>query len=145
MPYCTLADLQKAIPLQTLVWLSNDDASAVNVNAGVIDDAIQYAGREVNRYIAGRYTLPLDQATDDLTDIAVHIARHYLYARRPEGHDFPEAVTRTYSGALSALRDIRDGKMTLGIQATGAANDGATVVRVNARPRLFGADTLGQY
>ncbi len=145
MTYCTVADLQRAIPDQTMIWLSNDDPAAVEVNAVIVGDAIAYATREINRKISGRYVLPLQEATDGLVDIAVAIARHYLYARRPEGQELPEAVTRTYSNALKTLTDIRDGKENLDIAATSAVNTGASPMRTNTRTRLFGGDTLGQY
>lgn len=145
MPYCTLNDLQKAIPQQTLVWLSNDDHAALEVNAVVIDAAIQYACELIDAHIAGRYELPLATLPTVLPDMAVNLARHWLYARRPEGHDFPEAVTRTYTGAIKMLESLQAGRMTLGVQSTGATDTGSAVVKVNARPRQFGADVLGRY
>ncbi|MEN9501526.1 MAG: hypothetical protein RI964_811 [Pseudomonadota bacterium] len=145
MAYCTVTDLQRAMPGQTLIWLSNDDPAATAINATVVNDAIAYAAREINRKISGRYELPLQDATDALVDIAVAIARHYLYARRPEGQELPEAVTRTYGNALKTLTDIRDGKENLDIAATSAVNIGESPIRTNARTRLFGGDTLGQY
>lgn len=43
MRYCTLADLELAIPAQTLIWLSNDDTSAVAINLPVVELAVVQA------------------------------------------------------------------------------------------------------
>ena len=43
MRYCSLPDLQLAIPPQTLVWLSNDDESATAMNAAVVEEAVRQA------------------------------------------------------------------------------------------------------
>ena len=41
MRYCSLPDLQLAIPPQTLIWLSNDDESATAMNAAVVEEAVR--------------------------------------------------------------------------------------------------------
>ena len=119
--YCTLADLQMAIPAQTLIWLTNDDSLATEINIPVVDEAILQANEQVDAYLRGRYNLPLEPVPTVIKSIVVNLARHWLYSRRPEGHDFPEAVTRTYKDGVRVLENIRDNKITLGVKEDGTA------------------------
>ena len=144
MRYCSLDDLQLAIPPQTLIWLSNDDESATAVNAGVVEQAVAQAEELVDGFLRGRYNLPLSPVPTIVKDMTVNLARHWLYARRPEGNELPDAVVRTHKSAMSLLETIRDGKLTIG-QPTGEALAEPGEVKVRARRRIFGQDTLDRY
>lgn len=106
-----MEDLRLVVPPQTLVWLSNDEHDATEPNVAIVQESIRQATEQVNAYIRNRYTLPLEPIPTLVKDITVNLARHWLYSRRPEGHDFPEAVTRTYKDALALLAMIRDNKV----------------------------------
>lgn len=144
MRYCSLTDLRLAIPAQTLIWLSNDTAPATEVNASVIGEAVRQAEELIDAHLRGRYQLPLDPVPTVVKDIAVNLARHWLYSRRPEGRELPDAVTRTYKSALQLLETIRDGRLTLGLP-TGQAQPEPGEVRVRAPRRRFGKDLLDRY
>ncbi|MCL1861789.1 MAG: DUF1320 domain-containing protein [Proteobacteria bacterium] len=144
MPYCTLADLQLAIPAQTLVWLSDDDATATDINLPVVEEAIRQAVELVDGYLRGRYNLPLDPVPSIIKDMTVNLARHWLYARRPEGNDLPEAVTRTWKAAIQTLEAIRDNRITLGVPS-GASAPEPGEIKVRARPQRFGNNVLDRY
>lgn len=144
MRYCSLDDLQLAIPPQTLIWLSNDDESATAVNAGVVEQAVAQAEELIDGFLRGRYNLPLSPVPTIVKDMTVNLARHWLYARRPEGNELPDAVVRTHKSAMSLLETIRDGKLTIG-QPTGEALAEPGEVKVRARRRIFGQDTLDRY
>ncbi|MCW5223517.1 DUF1320 domain-containing protein [Verminephrobacter aporrectodeae subsp. tuberculatae] len=144
MRYCALADLQLAIPPQTLIWLSNDDEAATAMNQAVIEESVRQAQELVDAHLRGRYSLPLDPVPSTVKDMTVNLARHWLYARRPEGRDFPEAVTRTYKAALQMLEAIRDARLTLGVP-TGQAAPEPGEMKVRARTRHFGSDLLVRY
>ena len=148
MRYCSLADLQLAVPAQTLIWLSNDDASATAMNQAVVEEAVRQAEELVDAHLRGRYILPLGGADAPVPsvvkDMTVNLARHWLYARRPEGSELPDAVTRTYKSALQMLESIRDGKLTIGVP-TGEAAPEPGEMKVRSRPRRFGSDLLDRY
>ena len=144
MRYCSLADLQLAIPAQTLIWLSNDDESAAAVNAGVVEQAVAQAEELIDGFLRGRYNLPLSPVPTIVKDMTVNLARHWLYARRPEGSELPDAVTRTYKSALQMLEAIRDAKLTIGVP-TGEAAPEPGEMKVRARPRRFNSDLLDRY
>ena len=144
MRYCSLSDLQLAIPPQTLIWLSSDDESAAAINTAVVEEAVRQAEELVDAHLRGRYNLPLDPVPSVVKDMTVNLARHWLYARRPEGNELPDAVVRTYKSAMSLLETIRDGKLTIG-QPTGEALAEPGEVKVRARRRAFGSDVLDRY
>lgn len=148
MLYCSLPDLQLAIPPQTLIQLSNDDESAASMNQTVVEEAVRQAEELVDAHLRGRYTLPLvlpnAPVPSVIKDMTVNLARHWLYARRPEGSDLPDAVKRTYKSALQLLEAIRDGKLSIGLP-TGEATPEPGEVKVRARGRRFSADLLERY
>ena len=144
MRYCSLADLQLAIPAQTLIWLSDDNPEAAGINLPVVEEAVRQAEELVDAHLRGRYVLPLDPVPTVVKDMAVNLARHWLYARRPEGSELPDAVTRTYKSALQMLETIRDGKLTIGAP-TGEAQPEPGEMRVRARRRTFDNDLLERY
>jgi phage gp36-like protein len=135
MRYCTLADLRLSIPEQTLIWLSNDDPQATTLHQDVITEAIRQAEEMADAHLRGRYSLPLEPVPTVVKDVTVNLARHWLYARRPEGNELPDAVTRTYKSAVHLLEAIRDGKLTLGSTTTSqyVPEPGAHKVRASHR------------
>ena len=130
MRYCSLPDLQLAIPPQTLVWLSNDDESATALNAAVVEEAVRQAEELVDAHLRGRYILPLDPVPSVVKDMTVNLARHWLYARRPEGMDFPEAVRRECDAARKTLAAIAAGDLRLGTTAPAGSPVAVTPGRV---------------
>ncbi|MDR1709658.1 MAG: DUF1320 domain-containing protein [Candidatus Accumulibacter sp.] len=144
MRYCTLADLQLAIPAQTLVWLSNDDEAAAAIDAAVVEEAVRQAEETVDGYLRGRYNLPLAAVPTIVKDMTVSLARHWLYARRPEGNELPDAVTRTYKGAIQMLEALRDNRMTLGSPSGESAPEPGEM-KVRSRPQRFSEAVLDRY
>lgn len=145
MRYIDLAQLQRAIPAQTLIWLSDDDSQATAPNLAVIEEGVRSAEDLVDGYIASRYALPLASVPTVLADIVVVLARYWLYSRRPEGPELPEAVTSSRKAALAQLSDIQAGKLTLAIATTQAAQPERGRMEVATRQPMFGASTLDQY
>lgn len=148
MRYCTLADLQLSIPGQTLIWLSNDDEAATAIQAEVVGEAVRQAEELVDAYLRGRYNLPLGSADAPVPsvvkDITVNLARHWLYTRRPEGADLPDAVTRTYKSSIHMLESIRAGRLTIGVP-TGEALPEPGEIKVRAKPQRFTSSLLDRY
>lgn len=141
MRYCTLDDLQLAIPRVTLIQLSNDDPLATDIDADVVERAVSQGEELIDAALRGRYQLPVSQDSTVLRELAVNLARHWLYARRPEGGELPDAVVRTHSAALKILESIRTGALSLGL-ATGASAPEPAKFKVRASRRRFGDDTL---
>ncbi len=149
MRYCSLADLQLAMPLATLIQLSNDTVVEYGqpeptLNLAVVEEAVHQGEELVDAHLRGRYNLPLDPVPSMVKNMTVNLARHWLYARRPEGSELPDAVTRTYKSALQMLEAIRDGKLTIGVP-TGEAAPEPGEMKVRARPRRFSSNLLDRY
>ena len=146
--YCTTDDLLRAMSIRTLTELSNDDPDATDPCAEVVDLAIQMACEEIDGYLRSRYLLPLSETPTVVKRLAIDLARYHLYARRPEGYDFPEAIKSLHQQALKRLDEIRDGKFALGEavgERVGQAIREPGEIRVAKRGRVFGLDTLSQY
>ena len=144
MLYCTLADLKLAIPAHTLIQLSNDDVSATDIDMAVVEEAVRQAEELVDGYLRGRYNLPLSPVPSIIKDMTVNLARHWLYARRPEGNELPEAVTRTWKAALQTLEAIRDNRITLGMPSREAVPEPGEI-KARSRRQQFGSNVLSKY
>ncbi|MBP6807026.1 MAG: DUF1320 domain-containing protein [Chromatiaceae bacterium] len=148
MSYTADADLFSLIAERTLIQLSADDPQAAAPDWAVVAEARAYADAQVNARLRQRYALPLASVPRELKDWSLALSRHWLYSRRPDGQDLPPAVVDAYRDALKALDAVRDGKMSLAVEAPGGgetpAPEGARL-QVVAPDRLFTADLLGRY
>lgn len=91
-----------------------------------IDGAISNADAEIDSYIGGRYTLPLDAALvsgSGLPRKCGDIARYLLMDDRAT-----DEATSRYDNTLRWLRDVARGVATLGQQDTGTATPQGRVV-----------------
>ncbi len=144
MRYCTLAEIRLSIPAQTLVWLSNDAEDATAINEDVVGEAVRSAEELVDAHLRGRYTLPMETVPTVIKDVTVNLTRHWLYTRRPEGTDLPEAVTRTHKASLDILSSIRDGKLSIGA-STGQATPEPGEMKVRSKATRFTSNLLDRY
>lgn len=144
MRYATLPRVILGIPGQTLIWLSNDDPAASAVDEAVIEEIVGNAEDLIDDHLRGRYALPLVAVPSSVAVLAVKLARHDLYARRPET-EVPKDVVREYEAALKTLSAIRDGKLTLGIKTTQEAQPEPGAAHVRAPNREFSDEVLAKY
>nr|VFK16262.1 MAG: Mu-like prophage protein gp36 [Candidatus Kentron sp. LFY] len=147
MRYCTPEDLALAVPRETLAQLSNDDAPEDGPDMAVLERVVSDAEDLIDGYLRGRYDLPFPSAPSVVRRITVDLARHGLYARRPEGgDDLPDAVVRAYKAGIETLKAIRDGGISLGVPETqGAQPEPASVRTKRSGGRRFSADLLSKY
>lgn len=113
--YLSVQDLAEAFSERALIELSNDASRATEANQRVLELAIQYATETIDGYLRSRYTLPLSSVPTIVRNIGLQLARHWLYARRPEGKGLPDSVKDTYKQALKELEAIQQGKLHLGV------------------------------
>jgi len=137
MRYCTRADIGRAIPEMVLLQLSSDDPAARQPDEAVIEDGVRQAEEMVDGYLRGRYTLPIEPVPTIVRDAVVYLARYWLYQRRPEGSDIPEAVKDSRKNTLKLLESIRDGVISLGMPDGHAAPEPGEI-RVRSRKQRFG-------
>lgn len=146
MRYCTLIDLEQAIPQQVLIWLSNDDPAATHYDEAIVEKAISYASELCDGYLLSRYSLPLVSVPVIVRDSVVYLARYWLYQRRPEG-EIPEGVKDAQKSALDTLAQIQRGIVSLNIKQSSSVADvkSTTKFKVKSSKPYFGADTLGKW
>ena len=109
--YCSSSDIESYISTPTLIQLTNDDGGN-DINTTVTQEAIIYASTLIDGYLRGRYTLPLDTQFPLLKILCIDIAVHRLYSRRMRD-EMPEVIENAYKNAISTLRDIQKGVVSL--------------------------------
>lgn len=112
--YLSAGDLIASFSKQTLVQLSNDDHTATKPNERVIEQAIQIACERIDASLRSRYRLPLCDVPTVIRSHCLYLARHWLYARRPE-MAMPETVKETYNQTVKELEQIAKGILHLGL------------------------------
>lgn len=114
MMYITVETLTTVFSQQILIQLSNDDARATAVNVDVLQQAIKVASERIDASLRGRYRLPLAEVPEMLKHHALYLARHWLYARRPESK-MPDTVKETFAQTIKELEQIANGRLHLGL------------------------------
>jgi phage gp36-like protein len=150
MAYSTLEDIRASPPEGIIIQLTDDE----DLNPAVIDEsdadhadmvtrineAIEAADAEINGYCATRYTVPFVTVPGVVNKLSVELAIYYLYCRR----SVPESIERRYEKAVSRLKDIANGKFTLGVDPapTGSVAADAAETNKRANDRVFTRDAL---
>lgn len=138
MSYITAADL--SIPDATLVDLT-DDANVGEIDGAIITAAIADAEALIHSYCSPRYEVPFDTAPDVVKRLIRAVTKQALYERRDH---VPEAVQAAYKEALKQLRDIADGRLSLGLDTAPDAGSQAEGARFDktSEDRVFTSTTL---
>lgn len=136
--YIASGDLD--IPQDTLLDLVDDeDAGSMTAEAQArVDQAIADAEALVDGYCGARYAVPFATPPGLVKNLARRIAEWNLYNRRDR---VPEAVQRAYDGAVSTLKLIAQGKVSLGVDP-GPAGRSQAGPRYEAPERVFTRDTM---
>lgn len=131
MSYATQQDLVDRFGELELIQLSDRDGAAA-IDADVVAKALSDADELVDSYIAARVALPLSTVPARLVRVAGDIARYYLHADAPT-----EQVRTAYKDAVAWLKDIGQGKATLGEDGTAAAAPVDATVQFTGDERAF--------
>jgi phage gp36-like protein len=118
-----------------LIQLTDRDGSTGAIVDATLMQAMTNAESEMDSYIGGRYPLPLPMVPEVLRSFACDIARYRLYDAKPT-----DEVSKRYDRAVSWLRDLAKGIVSLGIKATEEAPTDQVVIS-DARAQVF-TDTL---
>lgn len=147
MDYCTIDDIETQTSTPTLIQLTSDDGQEA-VDRVVAQEAILYSSTLIDGYLRGRYTLPLDAHFTLLRILAIDLSIHRLYSRRMRD-EMPEVIENNYKNAISTLKDIQKGVISLQSE-----NDSLETAGFNAEEyktnkdiidRLFGKHRLSEY
>ncbi len=147
MDYCTIEDIETQTSTPTLIQLTSDDGQEA-VDRVVAQEAILYSSTLIDGYLRGRYTLPLDTHFPLLRILAIDLSIHRLYSRRMRD-EMPEVIENNYKNAISTLKDIQKGVISLQSE-----NDSFETAGFNAEEyktnksiidRLFSKDRMLEY
>lgn len=111
-------------------------------NLGVVDqvvlaEALDDASAEIDAYLGGRYTVPLDPAPKFIGNICCDIARYRLCGGETQMTD---EIRDRYDAGVKFLRLAADGKVTLGTAETGQIAQPENSVQFQTGGRVFGRD-----
>lgn len=143
MHYCTLQDIERAMTRDSLIQLSNDDPQATAPDADVLERAQVQADELIDAALRVHYQLPVNTVPTVVSEIAVTLVRHWLWARRPSRGEVPKIITDSYKANLQLLDRIREGKLSLGLP-NGKPAPSVGKFRVRASRRRFGDATLAR-
>jgi len=141
MAYITSADLEGHISEQVLIQLT-DDQKTGTVNADIVTAAIADAGAEIDGYVATRYAVPVSPVLALIIKLARDITIKNLYSRRLR---VPDDVRKNYESAISMLKDIAKGTLTLGVDPAPAEASKASGGEAIGPERVFDRDKLGSF
>lgn len=137
--FADLAAMQARFENRDLLQLSDDDNTGA-IDQARTDAAIESADATILSHIAARHQNAAALAGNDvLTDIACDIAFFRLFRSNP-----PEWVETRWKAAMSALRDIRDGKTKLD-GGTEEADPRPGQIIATSAPQKFGRKNLDAY
>lgn len=145
--YCTIEDIETQTSTPTLIQLSSDNGQE-EVNRVVVEEAIIYSSTLIDGYLRGRYSLPLDAHFPLLRILSIDLSIYRLYSRRMR-NEMPEVIQKNYDNAISTLRDIQKGVITLQAEndLLESSNFNAEEYKTNKKiiDRLFGKQKLSEY
>lgn len=147
MEYCTIEDIETQTSTPTLIQLTSDDGQEA-VNRVVALEAVLYSSTLIDGYLRGRYSLPLNTHFPLLRILAIDISIYRLYARRMS-NEMPEVIETAYKNAISTLRDIQKGVISLQAEndllETSSFNAQEYKTNKSILDKLFGKQKMNEY
>lgn len=141
MSYATQQDMIDRFGDREVIALSDRD------NNGVIDVPVLAAGlvaadNEINAYLAGAYSLPLNVTLPIVRDFACDIARYRLCSAEVVQTD---EVRDRYKDAIKFFEKVASGKVSLGVSLLNQQTNMVGSVKSTVTSRVFNADSLRDY
>jgi phage gp36-like protein len=134
MSYATGQDLIDRFGEQEVINLTDRDRLGV-VDATVASQALVATADEIDGYLAGRYSLPLQPVPRVLIGVACDIARYRLCGAEV---NVTEDIRSRYKDAVRFLEHVAAGRISLGgMPGGGAAPVAGPAVLVSAGDSLF--------
>ncbi|MDK1288494.1 gp436 family protein [Pseudoalteromonas umbrosa] len=133
MTYATLNDMTSRFGEQDLILLTRRQSSPIGqIDLTVLGQALDDATSEINTYLSGRYQLPLSTQPKSLTRICCDLARYFL-----SGNNAPEHIETRYKDAVSFLRAVNKGDISLGPDTTGNKAEKNDVAIIESAGSVF--------
>lgn len=111
-----------------------------NIDDAVLAGGLQAAADEINGYIGGRYTLPLQQVPANLRGVACDIARYRLTGTERVCTD---EIRDRYRDAIRWLENVASGRVTLITTSPGTTLPGNAGAVFFSGRRVWGRNQTG--
>ena len=105
----------------------------------VVGRALGDADALANGYLGKKYDLPLSTVPPVLTKVCADIARYYLHGKAA---DKDSQVARDFDAAMSWLKDVARGLVSIGDEGVTPIETGGGAIRANPSSRIFTRDSL---
>jgi len=140
MAYCTLDDIKKLLPEDSLIQLTDDEGTGA-IDEDIINEVIAQADSEIDGYCGVRYSVPFSPVPAVIKKFSVDIAVYNLYSRRQE--EIPETRSERYKNAIKFLEMLAKDTISLGIEPepTATSNSYAETNKTT-NDRIFTRDKL---
>jgi len=135
MAYCTQSDIEKRIPEETLIELTDDD-SADAVDTANVTRAIEDADDEIDSFLSLQFSLPLESTWGLIRRMSVDLAICNLYGRRPH-LTIPETQKERCDSSRKLLEKIAAGKLGPGSDGPSPSSDAGIETTKTKNDRVF--------
>lgn len=122
--YAAAEDISDLYGTEELIRASDLDRDG-SADTATVDRAIADASATIDVYVGKKYALPLSVTTPVLKRLCVDIA---LYRMVLTAGVWTEEHRVRYDDALQMLKDIAEGKATLGVATTGEGDEAETAL-----------------
>ena len=132
MPYATQQDIIDRYGEEAFTVAADRDGDGL-ADAEAVERALSDADAEIDAYLAVKYELPLASTPPLLVRLAVDIAYHRL---SPEADTATEARRSRYDQAVSLLKRLASGEVSLGLPEPPASASGEAHLVSNTERRF---------
>ena len=143
MAYITQSDLVPLRITQAELVQLTDDTNSDQVNAVVVNGALEEASGRIDSYCRERYQTPL-QVTDVVRGLALDICVYLLFSRR-RSIRMAETVRQRNEDAIALLKDISTGKATLDQPVGNTAQASSGGPEISSKRERFSEREIGGF
>lgn len=106
----------------------------------LVNSALADADSDIDGYVSTRYTVPLVPVPTVVKRLACDLARYYLYDDQAT-----ETVQKRRDAAVSTLRDISAGKVSLGDSSVSTPAPATSGVEMTSAPSVWRRENSGGF
>jgi phage gp36-like protein len=140
MAYSTYNDMLGMIDEAELIQATDDKGTGV-VDQGHVTAAITAADSEIDGYLAGRYTLPLDPVPAVLKTFSVDMAIYHVLSRRLGA---PDGRKDRYKNAVAFFKSVAKGEVKLGVDDPDGSG-GSDTPEFDGPDRIFSRESMAGF
>nr|DAK31772.1 MAG TPA: head to tail adaptor [Caudoviricetes sp.] len=133
MSYANVTDLKKRYGEEELLDLAR--LSDGTLDEAKVDEALDDAVQTIDSYLAGRYTLPLNNIPAVLVRHCCYLARYFLEKNRST-----DQARQDYEDSIRFLEKVASGTITLGLSDSGETVESDNTVVMESGGSVWGRE-----